>query len=159
MPRVAIFVLALGYVTALAARADFNIDLKVETAGASASAQAEQIAIGVTPRPRKVLEAKAGTPVKVRWALTNASPKSAQKNIIVHFFAVKIDQVGQKLVPKLTKDVTAESALTMDFNPGEKAQGALTFTVDHPGPYLVRLETIGAPDDENYFAALDLLVK
>jgi len=39
----------------------------------------------------------------------------------------------------------------------------LTFTIDTPGVYLVRLETIGAagrdPDAHEHFAALDVVVE
>ena len=67
--------------------------------------------------------------------------------------------LGQRAVPKLTKDVSAESALTMDFGPGEKAKGGLRFTIDRPGLYLMRLETIGAPEGRECFSALDLVIK
>jgi hypothetical protein len=137
----------------------FTIALKAQTGDASQSAQEEPVAIGVQPKVRKVLEGKAGQPVKVHWTLTNTSTKTVMKNILVHFFAVKQDALGQRQVPKLTRDVAAESALTMDFNPGEKAQGSLTFTVGRPGFYLIRVETIGAPDGEECFAALDLVAK
>jgi hypothetical protein len=58
--------------------------------------------------------------------------------------------------------VAAESALTMDFNPKDATRGELSFTLERPGFYLLRLETIGAAvgaDGQEYFAALDLEVE
>ncbi len=97
--------------------------------------------------------------VQIHWTLTNSSAKTEMKNVLVHFFAVKEEAVGQRNVPKLTKNVTAESAVTVDFSPGEQARGVLTFTVNQPGAYLIRLQTMGAPEDEDCFAALDLVIK
>src|SRR5438270_1441916 len=133
---------ALGIVEGLflsaAAQAEsFTIDLKVQSGKESRTAHAEPIAIGAVPKVRQVLETKVGAAIKVAWTLTNTSPKTEMKNVLVHFFTVKEEMLGQRAVPKLTKDVSAESALTMDFGPGEKAKGTLTFTIDRPGFYLV----------------------
>jgi hypothetical protein len=149
-----------GLVLVPAARADsFAIDLKVQAGQESQSAQAEVVAIGAVFKVRKVLETKTGTPIRVNWTLSNTSSKTAMKNVLVHFFAAKEDKPGQRNIPKVTKEVAAESALTMDFSPGEKARGAVTFIIERPGFYLICLETIGAPEGEECFAALDLTVK
>ncbi len=98
----------------------------------------------------------------VKWVLTNRHPKNSFKDVIVHFFVVKEDEVGQRVVPKLGKNVQAESALTMDFHPGDKTRGELSFTIDQPGAYLLRLETVGAavePDAHEHYAAIDLVVE
>ncbi len=140
-------------------RADtFTIDLKVQSGSASQTAHAEPIALGAAPKPRKVLKGKAGVPLKITWTVTNADTKLEMKNIVVHFFTVREEKLGQAEVPKLTKDVTAESALTMDFAPRDKAAGALTLTIDRRGFYLMRVETLGAPDGHGFFAALDLWI-
>ena len=65
-------------------------------------------------------------------------------------------------MPKLDKGVIAESALSMDFGPKDKSEGELSFTIDKPGCYLLRLETIGAtagPAGHEDFAALDVEVR
>ena len=50
----------------------------------------------------------------------------------------------------------------MDFGPKDKNEGELSFIIDDPGCYLLRLETIGATagraGHEN-FAALDVKVR
>ena len=156
---VALGVLGGLFLTAAAWADSFTIDLKVQSGSASQTAHAEPVAIGAVLKARKVLEGKIGAPVKVAWTLTNSSPKAEMKNVLVHFFTVREEKLGQRDMPKLTKDVTAESALTMDFAPGDKAKGAMSFTIDRPGFYLVRLETIGAPVGQECFAALDLVIK
>jgi hypothetical protein len=135
-----------------------RIDLRVQAGKKSQSVQAELVALGAEPKMRAVVENQAGTPIKVAWTLTN-STQGELKNVVVHFFTVKEENLGQKTIPKLTKDVTAESALSVDFSPGEKARGGLTFTIDRPGFYLLRLETIGAPDGQECFAAMDMVIK
>jgi hypothetical protein len=100
--------------------------------------------------------------VKVKWVLTNSHAKDSFKDVVVHFFAVKEDEAGQKVVPQLGKSVTVESASTVDFRPGDKTRAELTFTIDTPGAYLLRLETIGAaidPGGHEHYAALDVVVQ
>src|SRR5439155_1522421 len=108
-------------------------DLKVQADKATKSASAQVAAPGVKPKPRGVLRVRARTPITARWTLTNADPKTTFKDVLVHFFTVKIDNLGQTVVPKLTKGVMAESALTMDFGPKDATKGELTFTIDTPG--------------------------
>ena len=110
------------------------------------------------PKARKVLKGKVGVPLKISWTVTSAGTKMEMKNIVVHFFTVKEAKLGQQDTPKLTKDVTAESAVSLDFAPGDKTKGSLTFAVDQPGFYLMRLETIGAGGSGS-FRALDLAIQ
>lgn len=146
-----------------AARADhFTIDLEAKGQGAAKKAKAETAALGAKPGPRGVLEAKVGEQLTVKWTLANAAPKAKVKNVVVHFFVVKEEEVGQVTLPRLDKDVWVETALTMDFQPADKNQGELTFVLEKPGAYLLRLETIGAAagaDGHEHFAALDLLIR
>jgi hypothetical protein len=166
MPRALLCgLLVLGWLSRppAASAHHFTIDLKVHAAKARQTASAEAAAPGVKSKPRAVLRVRARTPITARWTLTSADPKTTYKDVLVHFFAVKIDKLGQAIVPKLTKGVAAESALTMDFGPKDATKGELTFTIDTPGVYLLRLETIGAagmgPDAHEHFAALDVVVK
>jgi hypothetical protein len=144
-------------------RADhFTVELKVQAGKSSLSAATETASLGAIPKKRGVLQVKAGNRIIVRWTLTNKAPKEPLKNVLVHFFAVREKEIGQKTTPKLNKDVAAETALTMDFNPKDKAQGELDFTLEQAGPYLLRIETIGAAvgaDGHEHFAALELLVQ
>lgn len=141
--------------------ADFAIELQVQVGKQSLTAREEKADVGATPKKRAVLRIKVGDKIRVRWTMTNRD-KAASKNVLVHFFAVKETELGQKVMPKLDKGVQAESALVMDFNPKDKAAGELNFAVPQPGPYLLRLETIGAAVGERgqeFFAALELLVE
>jgi hypothetical protein len=162
-PAAAVLVLFGLLFSAVAARADdFAIDLEARAGKESRTAHAEAVALGATLRPRAVLEAKAGERVTVKWVLRCTDPKETYKDVIVHFFAAREAKTGQQAVPKLDKDVAAESALTMDFKPKDAADGELSFTVERPGSYLLRLETIGAAvglEGHESFAALDLVVR
>jgi hypothetical protein len=146
-----------------AARAHhFTIDLEVASGKAKKVAHAETLGLGSKPKTRVVIELKAGTTLKVKWKLTNSDAKATFKDVLVHFFVVKQQTLGQAFVPKLDKGVAVESALTMDFKPNENNEAELTFKIAKPGAYLLRLETIGAAvgkDGHEHFAAFDLDVR
>jgi hypothetical protein len=146
-----------------AARADhFAIDLDVQAAGKKAAAHAQAQGSGQKAKSRPVLHLQAGQRVAVKWLLTNTHTKATFKDVIVHFFVVREEHVGQQTVPKLGKTVQAESALTMDFRPGDKTRGEVSFVIDVPGAYLLRLETVGAavePETHEHYSAIDLVVE
>src|SRR4051794_1765866 len=151
-----------GLVASTPAAEPFAIDLEVRSGKVRKTAHAESAAPGAKLKERDVLEIKAGEEVAVKWKLSSTDPKGMLKDIRVHFFAVKEEKAGQRTVPKLNKDVVAESALSMDFGPKDRNEGALSFTIDEPGCYLLRLETIGAlagPAGHENFAALDVKVR
>jgi hypothetical protein len=161
-PRFVLGLVLFGWLPAVAARADhFAIDLEARAGKESKTAHAETAALGTSAKPRPVLQVKAGERVNVKWTLRCTDAKETYKDVLVHFFAVKEEKAGQQAVPKLDRDVAAESALTMDFKPKDASDGELSFTVDRPGSYLLRLETIGAAvglEGHEHFAALDLVV-
>jgi hypothetical protein len=139
----------------------FAIDFTVGAGQARQTAHAESAAPLATPKERGALEVKAGERITVQWKLSGTDPKGVLKDITVHFFAVKEEKAGQRPVPKLDKGVIAESALSMDFGPKDNNEGKLSFSIDQPGCYLLRLETIGAsagPAGHEDFAALDVNV-
>jgi hypothetical protein len=144
-------------------RADhFTVELKAQAGKLSLTAETATASLGAIAKKRGVLQVKAGQRISVRWTMKNKDPKESLKNVLVHFFAVREQELGQKTTPKLNKDVSAETALTMDFNPNDKAEGELSFTIDQAGPYLLRVETIGAAvgaEGHEHFAALELLVQ
>jgi hypothetical protein len=154
--------LMLGASAPVAPAHHFTIDLQVEAAGQSRTAHAETLALAAKPKTRPVLHVKRGDRVKVKWVLTNSHAKDSFKDVVIHFFAVKEEQADQRVVPKLGKSVTVESASTVDFRPGDKTRAELSFTIDAPGAYLLRLETIGAaiePGGHEHYAALDVVVQ
>lgn len=152
-----------GLLAVSAARADhLTIDLEARSGKASQKAHAETADLRAKPKARGVLEVKAGTPITVTWTLRGADSAGTLKDVLVHGFVVREEKVGQPTVPRLTKDVVMETGLTTDVKPKGKTEGKLTFTIEKAGPYLLRLETIGAangPTGHEHFAALDLVVR
>jgi len=76
----------------------------------------------------------------VKWTVTSTAKTGVVKDVLVHFFVVRGEKLGQASVPKLDKDVAAESALTMDFKPKEQGHGRAQ--LHHrcgTGIYLLRL--------------------
>jgi hypothetical protein len=154
--------MVFAFLSASARADEFAIDLTVSAGSEKLTVHAQILEAGVKAEPRSVLHVKAGERIQVKWKLANVHPKDSFKDVLVHFFAAREDNVGQKAVPRLGKDVAAESALTMDFAPGDRTQGELSFTIARAGPYLLRLETLGAASGlkgHEHFAALDLVVQ
>jgi hypothetical protein len=153
----------LGLLLSHAARADhFAIDLTVTADKHAKTAHAETAGLGVTAKPRAILELPAGKPIVATWSFTCTDKKESFKDVVIHFFVVKEEKAGQAAVPKLDQGVVAENAMTMDFKPKDKARGGLNFQIDKPGTYLLRVETLGASvgtEGHEHFAALDLVVK
>jgi hypothetical protein len=150
--------LLLAFITASQLdAADFAIELSARTAKQPA---VEAVHASTSAKPRAVLQAPADTPVTVKWTVRNRDD-AIVKDVLVHFVVVRIDKPDQQEVPKLTKGVAAESALTMDFRPKDRTEGELTFTVREAGCYLIRLELKGASgkDEREPHTALDLLVR
>jgi len=144
-------------------RADhFTVELKAQADKSALTAVTETASLGAIAKKRGVLQVKAGDRITVQWKLKNDDAKASLKDVLVHFFAVRETELGQKTTPKLNRDVAAETALTMDFNPRDTAKGELSLTLERAGPYLLRIETIGAAvgaDGHEHFAALEILVQ
>jgi hypothetical protein len=161
-PAPMLLVFLLGVCVPSPGRADdFTIDLKVQAGKKPERAEAKYPASDGKSLPRAVLMIAMDTPINVRWMVRNTDKAPTAKDVLVHFFVVKIDKADQPEVPKLTKNVVIESALTMDFKAQDKTEGELTFTVPNPGRYLLRLElkNAGAKDGREPFAALEVLVR
>lgn len=142
--------------------ADFAIDLQVDAGKTRKTSHAHTAGLSAKPEPRALLEIKAGQRVRAHWKLRCTATAQPVKDVLVHFFVVREPRVGQQAVPKLGKTVTVESALTMDFQTGSKSEGELEFVLNHPGAYLVRLETMGAAGgrgDAEPFADMDVKVR
>jgi len=113
------------------------------------------------PAPREVFHAESGEPLSVRWQVTNHAQNTKFNDVLVHFFVAREEKTGQHAVPKLTKNVLYEGALTMDFAPKNSAQWQFDLNITAPGSYLLRVETIGLSQayGHEYHAALDLVIK
>jgi hypothetical protein len=147
----------------LATRADhLTFEAEVNVDGLRKKCGADISAPGVKAKPREALDVPVGKQITVKWTATHTGTDEALKDVVIHFFVVKEEKAGQATIPKLDRDVLAESALTMDFKPRDKQTGELTFQIDARGVYLLRVESLGAVvgiGGHEDFAALDLIVK
>jgi hypothetical protein len=164
MMRLAPFALvaSVGLLGSACLRADpFAIDLEAQAAKVSKTAHAEPVPPDGKAKPRAVLTVKVNTPITVKWALSNTGPTLVLKDIVVHFFAVQEEKADQQKVPRLDRNVVAESAVSMGFKPRDRAEGEITFAIARPGYYLLRVETRGTAgkDGHEQFAALDVVVR
>jgi hypothetical protein len=145
-----------------AARADhFSVSLEIS------NGKEKQSATTQTDPPkeqklirRPVLEGSSDSHFTATWKLT-ATGTETLKDVLVHFYVVRIDRAGQAPPPLEPRDVVIESAMTMDFEPKGAAGATLKFQAPQAGTYLVRIETQGGPEKKTHehFAAIDLVVK
>lgn len=111
--------------------------------------------------PRPVFRTAPGEPLVVFWKARHEGEKRAFKDVLIHFFVVPEEKVGQTAAPRLGKNVPHEGAITLDFKPGARASGEFTLRLDKTGSYLIRVETRGLIDDVQHedYAAMDLVVE
>ena len=152
-------VLFLGLLGSAAHADPFTINL-VARAGKEQATAVNRTA-DAKPQPRAILIAERAVPITVQWTVRHAAAIATAKDVLVHCFVVRQEKPDQPQVPKLTKNVALESALTMDFRPRDRTEGAFTLTIPQAGCYLIRLELKGTADkgEPEPFAALDLVVR
>ena len=136
-----------------------RITLDVASPGRQVTAFVDQTPPESGKIPRPVLKAKVGETIKVKYLLTNVDPHKILPDVVVHFFIVRQEKVGQKEIPPLGDDVVLETAFDLDFRPGGKAGARNTLRIDSPGVYLIRVETRNTNSDHEHFAAVDLVIE
>ncbi|HZT41715.1 MAG TPA: hypothetical protein VFA07_05980 [Chthonomonadaceae bacterium] len=139
----------------------FEILLRVQAADSQADAFMDTTPPigGMNHRP--VVKAKAGETIRVSWRMKSAYPHGTMKDVGVHFFVVREDQVGQKPVPDPAGAAgIVDNSFAMDFSPDSVATGALRFKITEPGNYLVRLQSENTHQEHGHehFSAIDLVV-
>ena len=155
-----VFAAAVFLAVGTSSRAEHaRITLEVEAASVKETAHVDQTPPAWGKNPRPVLKAKAGEPIKIHWVFTNVYPNKTLKDVVVHFYVVKVKAVGQKESPDLSGDPVSESAFEMDFKPGAKAGQRSTLAIEEPGVYLVRVESRQTDSDHEHFSAVDLVVE
>lgn len=145
-------------VSSLARAAGFDARLEVsrgrnqETAGSQPSGPRNPLS------KRASLSGTTAEPFTAKWKITR-SGKDEAKEVLVVFYVVKIDRPGQA-APQEPNDPVVQSALTMDFPPGDSASATQPFRIDQPGVYLVRIETRADPAGPALeHAEIELVVK
>ncbi len=136
-----------------------KITLDVAAGGAKETSHVDQTPPAWGKNPRPVVKAKAGDPIKVNWSFINTYPNKTLKDVVIHFYVVKVKAVGQKEAPDLSGDPVCETAFEIDFKPGAKVGQRGAFKIDEPGVYLVRVESRQTDSDHEHFSALDLVIE
>jgi hypothetical protein len=156
-----VFAFALGVLPARSWATHFEVSLQVadgsnkESAGtATEPPKARDVFI------RPVMHSTPGTHCKAKWKLTCKS-NELLKDVLVHFFVVRVDKLGQIPPPLEPAAVVIETATTMDFAPDSSTSAELEFVPEQPGIYLVRIETQGTAEikGHEHYSAIDLVVK
>ncbi len=153
---------ALFLITKKVLAEHFYINLKVQTSLGQGEASMDTTPPigGVNPRP--VVKAKVNETIRVRWNMKSGFPHGIMKNVGVHFFVVKEQNLGQKPVPDPGGPAgVVDNAFNMDFAPTGAASGMLRFQISEPGNYLIRLQSENTHDEHEHehFSAIDLQVQ
>ncbi|HZO91381.1 MAG TPA: hypothetical protein VFB38_23865 [Chthonomonadaceae bacterium] len=164
--RIALAVGALAVAAALLPRPagaeHFDILLRVQ----SPQGQAETFMDTTPPigglNPRPVVKARVGDILRIAWRMKSAFPHGTMKNVTIHFFIVREQQLGQKPVPDPAGPAgVVDNSFVMDFAPDAAATGALRYKVTEPGDYLIRVQSENTHEEHEHehFSAIDLHVE
>jgi hypothetical protein len=153
----AILLLATGRI---ARGAGYELSLEIADGKEKQMTSRRPAETGKPAEKRVMMEARTDAQFTAAWKVKRTG-KDEAKDVLVHFYVVRIGRPGEAPPPLEPKRVVLESALTMDFPPGESTGAALKFRVDEPGVYLVRIETRPNADETGHedFAAMDLVIK
>ena len=82
--------------------------------------------------PRPVVKVKVGDPVKIKWMFINIYPHKTLENVVVHFFVVREEKVGQKALPELNDDVLLNPPSTWTSSPAARPASGTRSGSTHP---------------------------
>lgn len=157
-PVALILMIALA-LTSTARAEHARISLDVASPDEKVTAHMDQTPPVEGRNPRPVLKAKAGDRIKIQWFFTNLYPHKTIENVVVHFYIAREQEVGQKEPPAVDENAVLETAFDMDFKPNGKAGARSSLTIDEPGVYLIRVESLQTQSDHEHFAAIDLVIE
>lgn len=122
---------------------DLKITLQARAGGHEQSARSGQQAM-------PTLAAKRGDVFFAHWVVTNLA--GSVSGITLHAF---MDREG---VTKPGAGALYETALVLDFQPGEQSKGEFRMPLRDPGTYVLRVEAVEASARPGPFAALRVTV-
>jgi len=159
--RLHLFAAALVLAIAVCAQgAGFEAELKLSEGKHEKTIKTAKIAVHKTLERRAAFDGPVGGQFTASCKITRAG-KDEAKDVLVHFYVVRIDRRGEAPPPLEPARVVIEGAWTMDFPPGESSSARLPFRIDKPGVYLVRLEARPNVEESamDAFVELDVDVK
>ncbi len=165
--RLSCLLACLALVTGpLSARAEHaRIDLKLIHLDPSSGAEGETVSATADQEPpaggrneRPLAKVKAGEPLALQFFLTNTYPHGVKKDVTVRYYLVREEKRGQKRVPDLKKGTVTDGQFKMNFKPNCRVGSRVTFRIEEPGLYLLRVETLNTDSDHEHFSAIDVQV-
>jgi hypothetical protein len=159
--RVAANLIGTVLMVAAAARgAGYEISLKVSDRQHEQAVTSKAPELHKPGEARTSMEARPGEKLTAAWKVVRSARDEA-KDVLVHFYVVRIGRAGEAPPPLDPVKVPIESALTMDFPSNEASSATLQFKIDQPGMYLVRVEARPNSEEPGHeeYAAVDLVVK
>lgn len=157
---VSVFALTALLGFAAAAKAEhFAISLTVQSPHDRAEAHSDDDppAQGLNPRP--LCRAKSGEPLLLQFLLTSNFPHGTKPAVIIRYFIAPEKDAGHKAPREPGKPAVLEGSFIMNFKPDGRVGLRQRLHIDHPGAYLVRVESEHSDSDHEHFAALDLVIE
>ncbi len=139
---------------------DTQVTVQTESSRADAFMDTTPPLGGVNKRP--IVTVKLNETVRISWHMKSAFPHGVMKGVTIHFFIVREDRIGQKLVPDPAgKAGIVDNQFQMDFAPHANSSGSLKMKLSETGNYLVRVqsEDTHQEHDHEHFSAIDLKVQ
>ncbi|MBI1367625.1 MAG: hypothetical protein GC162_03110 [Planctomycetes bacterium] len=160
--RLPLSLLLIALFSPLARADEFKAQLDLSAGDARQSgveADGAKLADPLVPRP--VLHLKVGQLAAAHWKVSCISDQKIP-NMLVHFYIAGEDHVGDRTEPDLSKkNVAVESAVSMDFEPGDATSADMPFRIDEPGAYRVQIETLDAArqHQHEHASVMDIIVE
>ncbi len=143
-----------------------RIDLRVSQRDAATGTMKDQATASMDVEPplgginnRPLAKVRAREPLVVQFFFTNTYPHATIKRARVRYFVVRVDKIGQKNVPELTKDVITQGSFDLNFKPQGRVGARVEVTIPTPGIYLLRVQSENTDSDHEHISAIDLQVE
>ena len=158
LPIVCFILLSAG-LSRLSLGAGFDAALELSDGTTTQKSRSNPQSAGPTAH-RVVFDGKVGASFTVSWKIVRTD-KTEVKDVLVHFYIVKLERQGESPPALDPKIVVLESAVSMDFPQNKVCSAKQQFKVDEPGVYLLRIEAGGDPDKPaaEDFVEMELVAK
>ncbi len=144
---------------ALSARAEhFEITLTVEGSGAKVEAHADSSPPFEGNIPRPVFRGHVGDDIVFQFFMTDVNPHTPLPHVKVRYYVVSQTAASRER-PSADSPPIVHGEFSLDFKPDSRIGLRQHFRINHPGRYLLRVESDGSHSDHEHFSAIDLRIE
>jgi hypothetical protein len=149
----------LGFASINVRAEHFDITLTVEGSGSKAEAHADSSPPFEGRLPRPVFRGHVGELLALQFFMTDANPHDLLERVTVRYYVVPQKAGGTSERTSRLADAVVQGEFLLDFKPASRVGVRQQFRIDHPGLYLLRVESADRHTDHDHFSAIDLRIE